>query len=112
MTGILLLLGALVLGVTETAALEPRYAGVLRELADAGVRIALDDFGTGFSGLSTLRDFPFSAIKPDRSFVSSLHKSPRERALVQTMTLRARRKINRSIRRRSIPFAVVSISRA
>jgi diguanylate cyclase len=73
--------------VTETAALEPRYGVVLRELADAGVRLALDDFGTGFSGLSTLRDFPFGAIKLDRSFVSSVHKGSRERALVQTMIL-------------------------
>jgi signal transduction histidine kinase len=72
---------------TETAALEPRCGGPLRELADAGVRIALDDFGTGFSGLSTLRDFPFGAIKLDRSFISALHKTPRERALVQTMVL-------------------------
>jgi diguanylate cyclase len=79
--------GQLEVEVTENAALKSRCGVVLRELSSAGVRLALDDFGTGFSGLSTLRDFPFSAIKLDRSFISAMHISSREQALVQTMVL-------------------------
>jgi len=45
---------------------------VLLELQRLGVRLAMDDFGTGTSSLSLLRDYPFDAIKIDRSFVEGL----------------------------------------
>jgi diguanylate cyclase len=73
--------------VTETASMHAHCGHVLRDLAAAGVRLSLDDFGTGFSGLSTLRDFPFGSIKIDRSFVSAMRISSREQALVKTMVL-------------------------
>jgi diguanylate cyclase (GGDEF)-like protein len=77
---------ALVLEVTESAALDP--AGVtqlnLQALTSHGVEIALDDFGTAFSSLDLLAATPATTLKLDRSFVSSigLAGTVRGRALV------------------------------
>ncbi len=43
----------------------------LSRLKDAEISTAIDDFGTGYSSLSTLRDFPVSVIKIDRSFINN-----------------------------------------
>ncbi len=56
----------------------------LHELRDMGIGLSLDDFGTGFSGLSYVSQFPFSSIKIDRSFVSSLIGSERDRKVAQS----------------------------
>ncbi len=56
----------------------------LQELRDIGVGLALDDFGTGFSSLSYVSQFPFTAIKIDRAFVSALLGSPRERQVTKS----------------------------
>jgi diguanylate cyclase (GGDEF)-like protein len=44
----------------------------LRSLLSLGVTVALDDFGTGFSSLTYLRQFPFSRIKIDQSFIREM----------------------------------------
>ena len=41
----------------------------LTEVRKMGVGIAIDDFGTGYSSLSLLRDFPFTKLKIDQSFL-------------------------------------------
>lgn len=51
----------------------------LHELRSMGIGLSLDDFGTGFSSLSYVSQFPFTSIKIDRSFVSALLLSPRDR---------------------------------
>ncbi|MDD0839507.1 EAL domain-containing protein [Curvibacter sp. HBC61] len=74
------------LEVTESAlAANPEI--VLRRLQDlraAGLSLALDDFGTGFSSLSYVSQFPFTSIKIDRSFVSALLRSPRDRHVAES----------------------------
>lgn len=55
----------------------------LERLRDLGVTLSLDDFGTGYASLSYLKSFPFGVLKIDRSFVSNLHHSPEDQALVE-----------------------------
>ncbi|RCW70419.1 bifunctional diguanylate cyclase/phosphodiesterase [Pseudorhodoferax soli] len=50
----------------------------LQELRDFGIGLSLDDFGTGFSSLAYVRQFPFTSIKIDRSFVDAMLDSPRD----------------------------------
>ncbi len=59
--------------VTETASEDERImmTSFLSKLRDSNVSTAIDDFGTGYSSLSTLRDFPVSVIKIDRSFINN-----------------------------------------
>jgi diguanylate cyclase (GGDEF)-like protein/PAS domain S-box-containing protein len=49
---------------------------LLRVLAATGVQLALDDFGTGAFPLASLRDYPFNAVKIDKSFVAGLVSDP------------------------------------
>jgi len=64
--------GELILEVTETAILSSgKFShGALDRLKAAGVGLAIDDFGTGYSSLRYLQQFPFDALKIDRSFIS------------------------------------------
>ncbi|MFF5291405.1 putative bifunctional diguanylate cyclase/phosphodiesterase [Paractinoplanes globisporus] len=61
--------GNLQLEITESMALEQRYA-TLRQLTDLGVRLALDDFGTGYSSLATLSWLPVSNVKLAAEFMA------------------------------------------
>jgi diguanylate cyclase (GGDEF)-like protein/PAS domain S-box-containing protein len=45
---------------------------LMGELHRLGVALAMDDFGTGTSSLRFLRDYPFTTIKIDRSFIKDL----------------------------------------
>ena len=55
---------------------------MLNELSKIGVRLALDDFGTGYSSLSYLRQFPFSILKVDKSFVQSTDDDEKQATLL------------------------------
>jgi diguanylate cyclase (GGDEF)-like protein len=74
----------LCLEVTETAVMEDLAAmgGVLKRLRNLGLTLAIDDFGTGYSSLRALQRLPFDIVKIDRSFVSGLHTSDQEAAIV------------------------------
>ena len=62
------------LEITETAVLEdPAVARTrMQSLRALGIRLGLDDFGTGHSSLSSLRTYPISTLKIDRSFIVAL----------------------------------------
>ncbi len=78
---------ALVLEVTEGATMEDatRSAEMLTRFRSAGIGVALDDFGIGHSSFAYLQQFPVSALKIDRSFISGLRESERSRQLVHSM---------------------------
>ena len=57
----------------------------LEELHAAGFTTALDDFGTGFSSMGYLGQLRFDTLKIDRSFVSRVHGSDRDAAVVDGM---------------------------
>lgn len=61
------------LEVTESALIGSRERALenIMDLKEIGVSFHLDDFGTGYSSLARLQDFPFDALKIDRSFVMS-----------------------------------------
>ncbi|MHB1170763.1 MAG: putative bifunctional diguanylate cyclase/phosphodiesterase, partial [Longimicrobiales bacterium] len=59
--------------------------GVLRALAERGIRICLDDFGTGYSSLQQLKQLPLSDVKVDRSFVRGLGSDTDSAGMVQTI---------------------------
>ncbi|MEM7524811.1 MAG: EAL domain-containing protein, partial [Pseudomonadota bacterium] len=60
--------------LTESSALadEETAKAVLNTLAQAGFDIALDDFGTGYASLAHIREYPFTDIKIDRSFITEI----------------------------------------
>jgi len=65
---------ALELEITEGLLHEANnaHAANLGPLHAMGVSFALDDFGTGYSSLASIRRFPVSTVKIDRTFVADL----------------------------------------
>ncbi|VAW85851.1 diguanylate cyclase/phosphodiesterase (GGDEF & EAL domains) with PAS/PAC sensor(s) [hydrothermal vent metagenome] len=57
----------------------------LESLCQHGIRISIDDFGTGYSSLSTLRKFPFTIVKIDRSFIVEIYKNKEDQVLVHAI---------------------------
>jgi diguanylate cyclase len=74
----------LTLEITEMTLIDdPEHAAkVLEILHCLGVEVALDDFGTGHSSLSSIKRYPLSAIKLDRSFITGLAPGTADAAIV------------------------------
>lgn len=68
----------LIIEVTENAIVEFNTTSleVLARLRLAGFEVAVDDFGTGYSNIQSIRDFPYSELKIDQSFVRGVGSDP------------------------------------
>ena len=75
------------LEVTETVLLQDadRVQGIIGKLRDLGVHTVLDDFGVGHASLAYLRDYAFSELKIDRSFIADIETSQRSKAFVRAI---------------------------
>jgi diguanylate cyclase (GGDEF)-like protein/PAS domain S-box-containing protein len=80
------------LEVTESVLVEESASATatLEALSELGVRLVLDDFGTGYSSLAYLNNFPFDALKVDRSFVDGLGVEQERTAIVEAVIGMAR----------------------
>lgn len=77
----------LVLEITESVLVDNRESTrkTLHDLKARGLHLYIDDFGTGYSSLNYLHNFPFDALKIDRSFVSRLGTEGGEVEMVSTI---------------------------
>ncbi|QEX17788.1 diguanylate phosphodiesterase [Hypericibacter terrae] len=82
----------IVFEITETAAMQDpvMLMDVLTRLRLKGIRLSIDDFGTGYSSLAQLRRLPFSELKIDLSFVSTMMASRDSEIIVKTIIDMAR----------------------
>ncbi|WP_431856723.1 putative bifunctional diguanylate cyclase/phosphodiesterase [Azospirillum sp.] len=80
------------LELTESAVMEKAEQSIrlLETLRGLGIKLSIDDFGTGYSSLSYLHKLPIDSLKVDRSFVSAMHQSEENRAIVRIIVDLAR----------------------
>jgi len=76
---------ALILEVTETAALHDDALPALGRLRDLGVQVAMDDFGVGYSSLAHLKRLPITMLKIDRTFIRDITEDASDRAIVTSI---------------------------
>ena len=74
------------LEITETGIMEKITSSseVMARLRILGFGISIDDFGTGHSNLEHLRDYPFTEIKIDQSFIKQATTDNFARICVET----------------------------
>lgn len=79
------------LEITETALMNNAedIADILKEIKSRKINLCIDDFGTGYSSLSYLQNFPFDAIKVDKSFISDIERDQKSWEIVRTIALMA-----------------------
>lgn len=73
-----------ILELTETATMhDPDEAQhILSQLRAQGFKLSIDDFGTGYSSMAQLAKLPFTELKIDKSFVTTMETSSKSRKVV------------------------------
>ncbi|HEY3340269.1 MAG TPA: bifunctional diguanylate cyclase/phosphodiesterase [Propionicimonas sp.] len=59
--------------------------GKLKELRAAGIKLALDDFGQGYSTMLAIVEFPFDALKIDRSLIATITSSAKSNHVIRSL---------------------------
>ncbi|NVJ60408.1 MAG: bifunctional diguanylate cyclase/phosphodiesterase [Gammaproteobacteria bacterium] len=57
----------------------------MEHIIKLGFKMAIDDFGTGYSSLSSLNQLFFNSVKLDRSFISGMENSIRDKELLASV---------------------------
>jgi EAL domain-containing protein (putative c-di-GMP-specific phosphodiesterase class I) len=80
------------LEITEKTIMQGDAAilATVNTLRARGVQLTIDDFGTGLSNLSSLRRFPLSKLKIDRSFIGDIAGEPDGAAMIPAIIALAR----------------------
>jgi len=75
--------------ITETALLQNENIvyQTLQQLKNLNIQIALDDYGTGYSSINYLRQFPFDAIKIDKSFIQEITSPQKHGRIIVESTI-------------------------
>lgn len=73
--------------ITETVLFRDAAGAMerLAELRDLGLALVLDDFGVGYSSMASLKDYPFSTLKLDRSFIRDIQSREKDRHVVRAL---------------------------
>jgi len=73
--------------LTETSAMEDPVTSLasLTRMRMKGFQLSIDDFGTGYSSMLQLVRLPFSEIKVDKSFVTTMRQSRESRTVVKSI---------------------------
>lgn len=79
--------GRFIIEITEEAFLshsdfQRRILPMVREI---GAKVSIDDFGVGYSSLSALADITADELKIDRSFITDIHRRPRNQSILKAM---------------------------
>ena len=72
------------LEITESAMIDNMEEAIalIQQLKALGIKLSIDDFGTGYSSLNYLQQFCADTLKVDRSFISGLESSAKNKAIV------------------------------
>ncbi|GAB1544207.1 hypothetical protein NUACC21_68830 [Scytonema sp. NUACC21] len=78
---------SLTIEITESMLIDNVAATIdlLTQLKTRGIHISIDDFGTGYSSLSYLHRLPVDTLKIDRSFITQMQETERNRKIVETI---------------------------
>lgn len=76
-----------VLEITESALVDShqKLTEQLHRIQQLGILYALDDFGTGYSSLASVRDFPLSTLKIDKSFIRDCPQDEQANQVVEAI---------------------------
>ncbi|MEM0948818.1 MAG: EAL domain-containing protein, partial [Pseudomonadota bacterium] len=80
--------------ILESTLLDDRSSQIaenIRAFAERGYPIELDDFGTGHAAIASLRQYPVSRIKVDRSLVQGIDRDESSFVITETIVILARR---------------------
>lgn len=75
--------------LSETNEQSMHVRDTLAKLSNLGFSLSIDDFGTGYSALSYLNQYNFDYLKLDRTFVQNLHKSDKDKLIIDAIVAMA-----------------------